>query len=51
MTLWVARGQDHRYLARANSFLAAAVYGAARATDRLVVFAGIEEGRKETGSS
>ncbi|MFJ2272258.1 hypothetical protein ACIOHO_39380 [Streptomyces sp. NPDC087849] len=51
MLLWAARGQDFRYLVRANSFLSAAAYGAARATDRQVVFAAITEGHKETGSS
>ncbi|MEU2770529.1 hypothetical protein ABZ628_27875 [Streptomyces diastaticus] len=46
MLLWAARGQDFRYLARANSFLSAAAYGAARATDRQIVFAGIPEKRE-----
>ncbi|MEW2623578.1 hypothetical protein [Streptomyces sp. NPDC048106] len=46
MLLWAARGQDFRYLARANSFLTAAAYGAARATDRMIVFAGIPESRE-----
>lgn len=50
MLLWTARGQDFRYLVRASSFLSAAAYGAARAADRHIVFAGITEGDGETGS-
>ncbi len=46
MLLWAARGQDLRYLARANSYLSAAAYGAARATDRQIVFADIPEKRE-----
>ncbi|WP_157901952.1 hypothetical protein [Streptomyces kanasensis] len=51
MLLWAARGQDFRYLARANSLLTAAAYGAARATDRQVVFAGItgDHGEADSG--
>ncbi|NED02376.1 hypothetical protein G3I55_12005 [Streptomyces sp. SID6648] len=51
MLLWAARGQDFRYLARANSFLSAALYGAARATDRQIVFAGITDGPEAGGPS